>query len=99
MTPVDSLWIARDRPTLVHTRTLRGMAARSWAGPSVTAVTVAAGACAAQLGVGYGLGIVTWLPADAADGRVLWLVCFVCVVLFVVFLLCFGFVFLFLFFC
>jgi len=73
MTPVDSLLIARDRPTLVPTRTLRGMAARSWAGPSVTAVAVAAGAGAAQLGVGYGLGIVTWLPADAADGRVPWL--------------------------
>lgn len=49
------------------------MAARSWAGSSITAVAVAAGAGAAQLGVGYGLGIVTWLPADAADGRVPWL--------------------------
>ena len=49
------------------------MAARSWAGSSVTAVAVAAGAGAAQLGVGYGLGIVAWLPADDADGRVPWL--------------------------
>jgi hypothetical protein len=49
------------------------MAARSWAGSSITAVAVAAGAGAAQLGVGYGLGIVTWLPADAAEGRVPWL--------------------------
>ena len=49
------------------------MAARSWAGSSITAVAVAAGAGAAQLGVGYGLGIVTWQPADAADGRVPWL--------------------------
>src|SRR5688572_11081951 len=49
------------------------MAARSWAGSSITAVAVAAGAGAAQLGVGYGLGIVTWLPADAADARVPWL--------------------------
>jgi hypothetical protein len=49
------------------------MAARSWAGSSITAVAVAAGAGAAQLGVGYGLGIVAWLPADAADGRVPWL--------------------------
>lgn len=49
------------------------MAARSWAGSSITAVAVAAGAGAAQLGVGYGLGIVEWLPADAGDGRVPWL--------------------------
>jgi hypothetical protein len=49
------------------------MAARSWAGSSITAVGVAAGAGAAQLGVGYGLGIVTWQPADAAGGRVPWL--------------------------
>jgi hypothetical protein len=49
------------------------MAARSWAGSSITAIGVAAGAGAAQLGVGYGLGIVTWQPTDAADGRVPWL--------------------------
>jgi hypothetical protein len=56
------------------TRTLRGMAARSWAGSSVTAVAIAAGAGAAQLGIGYGLGIVTWLPeADPDNGRVPWL--------------------------
>lgn len=56
------------------TRTLRGMAARSWAGSSITAVAIAAGAGAAQLGIGYGLGIVTWLPDAGADnGRVPWL--------------------------
>src|SRR5918998_6881842 len=56
------------------TRTLRGMAARSWAGSSITAVAVAAGAGAAQLGIGYGLGIVAWLPdSNPDDGRVAWL--------------------------
>jgi hypothetical protein len=50
------------------------MAARSWAGTSITAVAVAAGAGAAQLGIGYGLGIVAWLPAtDVEDGQVPWL--------------------------
>jgi hypothetical protein len=49
------------------------MAARSWAGSSITAVAIAAGAGAAQLGVGYGLGIVAWQPAADADGRVPWL--------------------------
>lgn len=59
------MWVAR---------TLRGMAARSWAGSSITAVAVAAGAGAAQLGIGYGLGIVAWLPdSNLDDGRVPWL--------------------------
>jgi hypothetical protein len=50
------------------------MAARSWAGSSVTAVAIAAGAGAAQLGIGYGLGIVAWLPASNLDNaRVPWL--------------------------
>ena len=49
------------------TRTLRGMAARSWAGSSITAVAIAAGAGAAQLGIGYGLGIVTWLPSPGSS--------------------------------
>ncbi len=56
------------------TRTLRGMAARSWAGSSITAVAIAAGAGAAQLGIGYGLGIIAWLPDTTnAGGRVPWL--------------------------
>ncbi|GIJ66332.1 hypothetical protein Voc01_012490 [Virgisporangium ochraceum] len=59
---------------MIVTRTLRGMAARSWAGSSITAVAIAAGAGAAQLGIGYGLGIVAWLPAVEPDnGRVPWL--------------------------
>ncbi|WP_204002385.1 hypothetical protein [Virgisporangium aurantiacum] len=50
------------------------MAARSWAGSSITAAAVAAGAGAAQLGIGYGLGIVVWLPdSNPDDGRVPWL--------------------------
>jgi hypothetical protein len=50
------------------------MAARSWAGSSITAAAVAAGAGAAQLGIGYGLGIVAWLPdSNPDDGRVPWL--------------------------
>jgi hypothetical protein len=50
------------------------MAARSWAGSSITATLVAAGAGAAQLGIGYGLGIVVWLPdSNPDDGRVPWL--------------------------
>jgi hypothetical protein len=49
------------------------MAARSWIGSSGAAVGLAAGAGAAQLGVGYGLGIVTWLPADTQTGKVAWL--------------------------
>jgi hypothetical protein len=50
------------------------MAARSWAGSSITSAAVAAGAGAAQLGIGYGLGIVAWLPdSNPDDGRVPWL--------------------------
>jgi hypothetical protein len=53
------------------------MAARSWAGTTVTAIGVAAGAGAAQLGVGYGLGIITWLsalpPQQQSDARIAWL--------------------------
>jgi hypothetical protein len=43
-------------------RTLRGMAARSWATSILTAIGVAAGAAAALLGIGYGLGIIAWQP-------------------------------------
>lgn len=42
------------------------MAVRGWGGSVATAIGVAAGVGAAQLGLGYGLGIVAWLPA--ADG-------------------------------
>jgi len=49
------------------------MAARSWAGSTLTAIGVAAGTGAAQLGVGYGLGIVAWVPDRSPDGGVAWL--------------------------
>ncbi|GAA2512180.1 hypothetical protein [Pilimelia columellifera] len=38
------------------------MGGRQWRGPINTAVAVAAGAGAAQLGLAYGLGIITWPP-------------------------------------
>lgn len=42
------------------------MAARSWATSILTAIGVAAGAAAAQLGIGYGLAIIAWqTPAGA----------------------------------
>jgi len=58
---------------LVAPRTLRGMAARSWARSTVSAIGIAAGAGAAQLGAGYGLGIVAWLPEEHEVSRVTWL--------------------------
>ncbi|MFG3688871.1 hypothetical protein [Micromonospora sp. NPDC047740] len=44
------------------------MARRGWGGSTATALGVAAGTGAAQLGFGYGLGIINWAPA--ATGRV-----------------------------
>ena len=41
-----------------------GMAGRGWGGSVLTAVGVAAGVGAAQLGFGYGLGIINWAPVD-----------------------------------
>ena len=49
------------------------MAARNWTASILTAAGVAAGAGAAQLGIGYGLGIITWVPATEPTGRVAWL--------------------------
>jgi hypothetical protein len=49
------------------------MAARGWATSILTALGVAAGAGAAQLGLGYGLGIVAWTPARDAAGETVWL--------------------------
>ncbi|GAA0732157.1 hypothetical protein Drose_00205 [Dactylosporangium roseum] len=46
------------------------MAARSWATSIFTAIGIAAGAGAAQLGLGYGLGIISWQPAD--DSGTVW---------------------------
>ncbi|MET7751750.1 hypothetical protein [Micromonospora sp. NPDC005367] len=48
------------------------MARRGWGGSIATAVGVAAGTGAAQLGFGYGLGIINWAPADAGAAREAW---------------------------
>jgi hypothetical protein len=48
------------------------MAARGWGGSIATAIGVAAGAGAAQLGVGYGLGVISWQPAGDASSTNAW---------------------------
>jgi hypothetical protein len=54
------------------TATLPGMAVRGWGGPIATAVGGAAAAGAAQLGLGYGLGIIAWLPASNGASEAAW---------------------------
>src|SRR5256885_14524849 len=49
------------------------MAARGWANSTVTAMGAAAIAGAAQLGLGYGLGIIVWQPTGGPAGEALWL--------------------------
>nr|WP_244251544.1 hypothetical protein [Micromonospora antibiotica] len=48
------------------------MAGRSWGGSVLTAVGVAAGVGAAQLGFGYGLGIINWAPVDVGATEPSW---------------------------
>ncbi|WBB65709.1 hypothetical protein [Micromonospora sp. WMMD812] len=48
------------------------MARRGWGGSIATAIGVAAGTGAAQLGFGYGLGIINWAPADAGVAPAAW---------------------------
>ncbi|MEH0845112.1 hypothetical protein V6U81_22250 [Micromonospora sp. CPCC 205711] len=48
------------------------MAARGWGGSVATAIGVAAGMGAAQLGFGYGLGIINWAPAGAGTTEATW---------------------------
>ncbi|MGC5018768.1 hypothetical protein [Micromonospora sp. DT47] len=48
------------------------MAGRSWGGSVATAIGVAAGMGAAQLGIGYGLGIINWAPAGAGTTEATW---------------------------
>ncbi|MER7889041.1 hypothetical protein ABTX15_04370 [Micromonospora sp. NPDC094482] len=48
------------------------MARRGWGGSIATAVGVAAGTGAAQLGFGYGLGIINWAPADSGAAPAAW---------------------------
>jgi hypothetical protein len=49
------------------------MSARTWVTSLGAAIGVAVGAGAAQLGVGYGLSIIAWLPASEGSARSLWL--------------------------
>jgi len=48
------------------------MAVRGWGGSVAAAIGIAACAGAAQLGLGYGLGIITWLPAADRAGEAAW---------------------------
>ncbi|BCJ53200.1 hypothetical protein Asp14428_46750 [Actinoplanes sp. NBRC 14428] len=52
--------------------TVPRMAAKGWTARVATAAGVAAGTGAAQLGLGYGLGVVVW-PAGIADDDSVWL--------------------------
>jgi hypothetical protein len=49
------------------------MATRGWGGSIALAVGVSAGTAAAQLGMGYGLGILAWTPATDPAGERAWL--------------------------
>ncbi|MBM7083197.1 hypothetical protein [Micromonospora humidisoli] len=48
------------------------MAGRGWGGSVLTALGVAAGVGAAQLGFGYGLGIINWAPVDVGATEPSW---------------------------
>jgi hypothetical protein len=48
------------------------MAVRGWGGSIATAIGVAAGVGAAQLGLGYGLGIIAWLPSADGTREAVW---------------------------
>ncbi|TDB72384.1 hypothetical protein [Micromonospora sp. KC721] len=48
------------------------MARRRWGGSTATAIGVAAGVGAAQLGFAYGLGIIDWAPVDAGRTAPAW---------------------------
>ena len=54
------------------TATVPGMADKGWTGRVATAAGVAAGTGAAQLGLGYGLGVIVW-PVTVAEDRSEWL--------------------------
>src|SRR5213080_4700441 len=49
------------------------MATRGWGGSIALAIGVGAGAAAAQLGVAYGLGIMTWPTTTDPAGERAWL--------------------------
>jgi hypothetical protein len=48
------------------------MAVRGWGGSIASAVGVAAGTGAAQLGLGYGLGIIAWVPSPDGTAEPVW---------------------------
>ncbi|MFV2021828.1 hypothetical protein [Micromonospora sp. LOL_023] len=48
------------------------MAVQGWGRSVATATGIAAGVGAAQLGLGYGLGIVAWLPSVDSGGEAAW---------------------------
>jgi hypothetical protein len=48
------------------------MAVRGWVSSTATAIGVAAGVGAAQLGLGYGLGIIAWLPNPDGSREAIW---------------------------
>ncbi|MDP9798458.1 hypothetical protein J2S43_006970 [Catenuloplanes nepalensis] len=48
------------------------MAVRGWGGSIASAVGVAAGTGAAQLGLGYGLGIIAWVPSPDGSAEPVW---------------------------
>lgn len=48
------------------------MAVRGWGGSIASAIGIAAGASAAQLGLGYGLGIIAWLPSPNGANEATW---------------------------
>ena len=54
------------------TATVPGMADKGWTARVATAAGVAAGTGAAQLGLGYGLGVIVW-PVTVAEDRSEWL--------------------------
>jgi len=48
------------------------MAVRGWGGSVIAAIGIAAGAGAAQFGLGYGLGIIAWLPSGDDGSDAIW---------------------------
>jgi hypothetical protein len=58
--------------TSAVTSTVRDMADKGWTSQAATAAGIAAGAGAAQLGLGYGLGVIAW-PVTATASDSVWL--------------------------
>lgn len=66
--PIDGVW-----PYLRPTTRLPGMATRGWGGSIALAISVAGGIAAAELGLAYGLGIITWPTGTDVAGERTWL--------------------------